>query len=90
MLKVEHMILVEGNIGDLIVFLPSLWFSSFFLSTSLFIPPPLSLSFLQLLSLSLDQVDNEEWLMELGNALGDKEQVITKYSHYPQEKVDLI
>ena len=51
---------------------------------------PLLFSSLQLLSLSLDQVDNEEWLMELGNALGDREQVITKYSHYPQEKVGLV
>lgn len=48
----------------------------------LLLPPSL-----QLLSLSLDQVDNEEWLMELGNALGDQEQVVTKYSNFPQEKV---
>ena len=60
-----------------------------FPSFSLFSPlsPPSLPPSLQLLSLSLDQVDNEEWLMELGNALGDQEQVVTKYSNFPQEKV---
>ena len=62
--------------------LPSLCFPPFLLPLSPFSSPSL-----QLLSLSLDQVDNEEWLMELGNALGNREQVITKYSYFPQEKV---
>ena len=49
--------------------------------------PNCCVSSYQLLSRSLDYVDNEEWLMELGNALGDKEKVIGRYSNFPDEKV---
>ena len=41
---------------------------------------------MQFLSRSLDDVDNEEWLMEVGNAMGDKDMLL-KYSSYPEEKV---
>lgn len=40
---------------------------------------------LKFLSRSLDDVDNEEWLMEVGNAMGDKDMLL-KYSSYPEEK----
>ena len=49
-----------------------------------------SVSSYQLLSRSLDYVDNEEWLMELGAALGDKEKVVGRYSNFPEEKVGIL
>lgn len=41
---------------------------------------------LQFLSRSLEDVDDEEWLMSVGNALGNKEQVLARYSNYSEEK----
>lgn len=40
----------------------------------------------QFLSRSLEQVDDEEWLMEVGNIMGDKETVLSRYSAFPEEK----
>ncbi len=40
----------------------------------------------QFLSRSLEQVDDEEWLMEVGNIMGDKDVVVSRYSAFPEEK----
>ncbi len=49
-------------------------------------PPPLTHLLLQFLSRTIDEVDSEEWLIELGNAMGDKESIVSSYSSYSQEK----
>lgn len=38
------------------------------------------------MSRSLEQVDDEEWLMEVGNIMGDRETVIKRYSAFSEEK----
>ena len=38
------------------------------------------------MSRSLDDVDNEDWLMEVGNAMGDKEKIIQTYNYFPEDK----
>lgn len=45
--------------------------------------------FLQFVSLSLDQLSNEEWLLELGGAMNDKEYVTTTFNNYSDEKVSV-
>ena len=40
----------------------------------------------QFLSRSLEQVDDEEWLMEVGNIMGDRDLVISRYSAFSEEK----
>ena len=40
------------------------------------------------MSRSVDDVNNEEWLVEVGTAMGEKEQVAERYSSYPEEKVN--
>ena len=48
----------------------------------------LSLSpFCQFLSRSVDELSNEDWLLELGNALGDKDYITQTYANYPDDKV---
>lgn len=37
--------------------------------------------------MSLDQLSNEEWLLELGGAMSDKEYVSTTFNNYSDEKV---
>lgn len=44
------------------------------------------LMFEQFLSRTLEQVDDEEWLMEVGNVMGDKDIVLSRYSAFPEEK----
>lgn len=39
------------------------------------------------MSRSLDDVKNEEWLIEVGLAMGEKERVLERYMNYPEEKV---
>ena len=39
------------------------------------------------MSRSLDDVNNEEWLIEVGTAMGEKEIVMERYTNYPEEKV---
>ena len=39
------------------------------------------------MSRSLDDVNNEEWLMTLGTAMGEKDLVVERYTNYPEEKV---
>ena len=40
------------------------------------------------MSRSLDDVNNEEWLMSVGTALGgEKDLVVDRYTNYPEEKV---
>ena len=41
----------------------------------------------QFVSRSLDDVKNEEWLIEVGSAMGEKELVLERYMNYPEEKV---
>ena len=41
----------------------------------------------QFVSRSLDDVKNEEWLIEVGSAMGEKERVLERYMNYPEEKV---
>ena len=41
----------------------------------------------QFVSRSLDDVKNEEWLIEVGLAMGEKERVLERYMNYPEEKV---
>ena len=38
----------------------------------------------------MDDVNNEEWLVEVGTAMGEKERVAERYSSYPEEKVRII
>ena len=40
----------------------------------------------QFLSRSLEQVDDEEWLVEVGSVMGDRETVLKQYSAFPDEK----
>ena len=35
----------------------------------------------------MDEVNNEDWLIELGNILGDKEYVEKTYANFSEEKV---
>ena len=35
----------------------------------------------------MDDVNDEDWLIELGNVLGDKEYIEKTYTHFPEEKV---
>lgn len=42
--------------------------------------------YIQFLSRTIDEVDSEEWLLELGNAMADKERIVDSYSAYIQEK----
>ena len=42
---------------------------------------------LQFVSRSLDDMNSEEWLMALGLAMGEKDLVVERYTHYPEEKV---
>ena len=42
------------------------------------------------MSRSLDDVNNEEWLMSVGTAMGEKDLVADRYSNYPEEKVSYI
>ena len=42
---------------------------------------------LQFVSRSLDDLNSEEWLMALGSAMGEKDLVVERYTHYPEEKV---
>ena len=42
---------------------------------------------LQFVSRSLDDMNSEEWLMALGSAMGEKDLVVERYTHYPEEKV---
>ena len=44
-------------------------------------------SFPQFLSRSVDELSNEDWLLELGNALGDKDYITQTYANYPDDKV---
>ena len=39
------------------------------------------------MSRSLDEVNDEEWLMTLGNALGERDVMVDRYSNFPEEKV---
>ncbi|XP_011410499.2 PREDICTED: maestro heat-like repeat-containing protein family member 1 [Amphimedon queenslandica] len=41
---------------------------------------------LKFLSKSLDELSNEDWLLEFGNALGDKEYILRTYEQFPEEK----
>ncbi|CAI8027044.1 Maestro heat-like repeat-containing protein family member 1 [Geodia barretti] len=41
---------------------------------------------LKFVSRSLDDVKNEEWLIEVGSAMGEKELVLERYMNYPEEK----
>jgi hypothetical protein len=41
---------------------------------------------LKFVSRSLDDVKNEEWLIEVGLAMGEKERVLERYMNYPEEK----
>ena len=38
------------------------------------------------MSRSLDDVDNEDWLMEVGNAMADKEKLVQTYSQFSEDK----
>ena len=42
------------------------------------------------MSRSLDDVNNEEWLIEMGTVMGEKELVLERYTNYPEEKVAAI
>ena len=42
------------------------------------------------MSRSLDDVNNEEWLMSVGTAMGEKDLVADRYTNYPEEKVSYI
>jgi hypothetical protein len=41
---------------------------------------------LKFVSRSLDDVNNEEWLMSVGTAMGEKDLVADRYTNYPEEK----
>lgn len=41
----------------------------------------------QFVSRSLDDVNNEEWLMAVGTAMGERDLVVERYTNYPEEKV---
>ena len=47
----------------------------------------LSFSSPQFLSRSVDELSNEDWLLELGNVLGDKDYITQTYANYPDDKV---
>ena len=38
------------------------------------------------MSRSLDDVDNEDWLMEVGNAMGDREKLVQTYGQFSEDK----
>ena len=37
--------------------------------------------------MSLDELSSEEWLLELGNTMGDKEYITATYANDSEEKV---
>ena len=37
--------------------------------------------------MSLDELSSEEWLLELGNVMGDKEYITATYANDSEEKV---